>query len=96
MISDLLHCLNDVAEATRPLRVPDFAGAATGGDVVPHPLSGLRGARLFDFGSNVRFILVEAVADHTCARGFLLPNPDAKIIRFEDLRSEVNDAARRV
>src|SRR5437868_6624900 len=98
MFRDPLYYLRDVSKAAGTLRVADVARTPTGLDMGTHALHSVRPARLFDFGSDIGFILPEAVADHPSSRRFLLPDRNPTIGgRKRPVRGiEVHDVARGV
>src|SRR5438876_778894 len=76
---------HDIAQAAGPARVPHFAGAAAGGDMVPHSQRGVTPTRLGELKCHGRLILVEAITDHARAGGLLLPDGHTEVCRVEDV-----------
>jgi hypothetical protein len=95
---DPCDSLHDIAKAAGAARVPHFAGAATGRDMVSDPLRSVAPTRLYELPSHRRLILVEAVTDPARAGGLLLPDRHTEVRRVVDvpLVVEVHDRARGV
>jgi hypothetical protein len=70
---DPCDSLHDIAQAAAAARVPHFAGATAGRDMVSHPLRSVAPTRLCELASHRCLILVEAITDPARAGGLLLP-----------------------
>ena len=83
MFCDLRHGFRHVSKAAGASWIANLARAPARRDVSTHALGRCRTAGPPDLGSNVRFILTKAIADHAPSRWLLLPDGDAQIPRCE-------------